>query len=494
MNKNSIPAELVFTNGKIYTVNEAQPWAEAVAIKGNNIVFVGSSEEADALVGDNTEVIDLGGKMMLPGIISSHDHPTGLMPFVSGLIMPNKGDPKWMLEQLKKYIAESPDGPFYSYGGAFEGTVMITREEIDAIIKDKPFLMIGQGGHGGWANSLALELSGVVKGKKDPIDSYARKEDGTPTGEITASPGVFWIVKELDMVKKESVIKAAPAILENLSSNGIVAVVDAMTYPGTEDAVFSAIGELEERGELTVRLIMCTAIQRPIHIENALAKLEEYGPKYSSEFYNINFLKIHGDGAFENRTASMLEHYPDEPDNFGFLAATQEQVIDVMLRAAKDGYNIHTHTIGDGSVRWALNGFEAVRKAGYNKIRLTTGHTMLVAEADKKRFAELNVSANTLSPEARPTEAAKLALREEDYKQMMPIGSLLKLGVRVGGSADYPVFDINPFPNMYTMMMRKDLDGDEVLPPEEDKITLEQALKSYTIDAAYIAGIESYLN
>ncbi len=493
MNKNSILAETVFTNGKIYTVNETQPWAEAVVIKGNNIAFVGSNEDGKALVGDHTEVIDLEGKMMLPGIISSHDHPTFIMSLVSGLIMEDKGDPKWMLEQLEQYIAENPDGPYYSFGGSFEGTVMITCEEIDAIIKDKPFLMIGQGGHGGWANSLALEMAGVVKGKEDPIDSYARKEDGTPTGEITASPGVFWILKELDMVQKESIIKAAPAILENLNSNGIVAVVDAFISPGAEDAVFSAIGELEKLGELTVRLIMCTAIQRPIHIENALAKLNEYGPKYSSEFYNINFLKIHGDGAFENRTASMLEHYPDEPNNFGFLAATQEQVIDVMLRAAKDGYNIHTHTIGDGAVRWALNGFEAVRKAGYNDARLTTGHTMLVAETDKKRFAELNISVNTLSPEARPTEAARLALNKRDFENMMPIGSMLKLGVRVGGSSDYPVFDINPFPNMYTMMMRKDRDGDEVLPPEEDKITLEQALRSYTIDAAYIAGIESYL-
>lgn len=486
-------ADQVYTNGKIYTANDQQPWAEAVAIKKNNIVFVGSAEEAKAQIGDATAVVDLEGQLMLPGFISTHDHATAFMPFKAGLVMPNNGDPKWMLEQLKEYVTEHPDGPYYSFGGAFEGAVMITRQEIDAIIPDKPFLMIGQGGHGGWANTKALEMSGVVKGQPDPIDSYGREEDGTPTGEITASPGVFWIVKELNLVQKESIIKAAPEVMENLNSKGIVASNEVMTFPGTEDALFAAMAELEEQNKLTVRFTMCTAIQRPVHVDRALEYLKKYGPMYSSEFFNVNTLKIHGDGAFENRTAAMLKHYPDEPDNFGFLALPQEQVIEVMLETAKHGFNIHTHTIGDKATRWALQGFEAVRKAGLNDARLTTGHTMLVAAEDKQRFKELNISVNTLSPEARPTEAAQKALYPELYKQMMPIGSMLKMGVRVGASSDFPVFDINPFPLMYTMMMRKNVGGDESLPPEEDKITLEQAIQTYTTDAAYILGIESYL-
>lgn len=486
-------ADILYTNANVYTMNDASPSAEAIAIKGNTILFAGSEADAKSYTDESTQIIDLGGKQILPGFISTHDHATAFMPFKAGLVMPNNGDPKWMLEQLEKYVAENPDGPFYSYGGAFEGSVMITRQEIDAIIADKPFLMIGQGGHGGWANTKALEMAGVVKGKPDPIDSYGREADGTPTGEITASPGVFWIVKELNMVKKESIITAAPEVMEVLNSKGVVASNEVMTFPGTEEALFSAFSELETENKLTVRFIMCTAIQRPVHVDDALANLKKYGALYSSEFFNVSTLKIHGDGAFENRTASMLEHYPNEPDNSGFLALPQEQVIEVMLETAKMGYNIHTHTIGDGATRWALNGFEKVREAGYNDVRLTTGHTMLVNEEDKKRFAELNVCVNTLSPEARPTEAAKSALHKELYENMMPIGSMLKLGVKVGASADYPVFDINPFPLMYTMMMRKNVGGKESLPPEEDKVTLEQALRMYTVDAAYLMGIESYL-
>ena len=487
-----VPADYLYSNGKVYTANDDQPWAEAVAISGSDIVYVGDTAGAKAYVGDDTTVNDLGGKVLLPGMISTHDHATAFMPFSAGLVMPNKGDPKWMLEQLKEYIAENPDGPYYSFGGAFEGAVMITREEIDAIVPDKPFLMIGQGGHGGWANTLALESSGVVKGKPDPIDSYGRHPDGTPTGEITASPGVFWIVKELELVKKEAIVKAAPAVMETLISKGIVASYEVMTFPGTEDAMFAAMDELEQNGDLKLRFVMCTAIQRPVHVERALTLLEKYGNQYSSEFFNVNTLKIHGDGAFENRTAAVIEPYPDQPDWNGFLALSEEQVQDTMLRAAKGGFSIHTHTVGDAAARWALDGFEAVRKAGYDDVRLATGHTMLVAEEDKPRFAELNVSVNTLSPQTIPTDAAKAALDEERYMRMMPLGTLAAQGARIGSSADYPVFDINPFINMYMMIERKELGKDEVLPPEADKISLEQALRSYTIDAAYMLSSENY--
>ena len=485
-------ADYVYTNGKVYTADDANPWAEAVAVLGSDIVYVGDSAGAEAYVGDGTTVNDLAGKVLLPGMISTHDHATAFMPFKAGLVMPNNGDPKWMLEQLEKYIEENPDGPFFSFGGAFEGAVMITREEIDAIVPDKPFLMIGQGGHGGWANTLALEMSGVVKGKPDPIDSYGRHEDGTPTGEITASPGVFWIVKELGLVEKDAIIEAAPPVMENLNSKGVVASYEVMTFPGTEEAVFAAMNELEKSGDLTVRFAMCTAIQRPVHIEGALEKLKKYGAMYSSEFFNVNTLKIHGDGAFENRTAAVLEPYPDQPDWYGFLAMPPEQVKDVMLRTAEAGYNIHTHTVGDRAARWALDGFQVVREAGHDDVRLATGHTMLVDEADKPRFAELNVSVNTLSPQTIPTDAAKLALDKERYERMMPLGTLAAQGARIASSADFPVFDINPFPNMYMMITRKELGKDEVLPPEADKITLEQAIRSYTIDAAYLMGFESF--
>ncbi len=491
--RDASPADYVYTNAKVYTSDDANPWAEAVAIRGSDIVFVGSAPGAAEFIGAGTTVNDLEGKVLLPGMISTHDHVSGLMAFRGGLVMENRGDPEWMLQQVREYVAANPDGPFYSFGGAFEGSVMITREQIDSIVPDKPFLMIGQGGHGGWANTLALEAAGVTKDTEDPIDSYGRHSDNAPTGEITASPGVFWIVRVLGLVEKESIVEHAPPLMEDLNSKGVVASYEVMVFPGTEEAVFSGMSELEQRGDLTVRFFMCTAIQRPVHIDEALSALEKYGPMYASEFFNVNTLKIHGDGAFENRTAAVLEAYPGQPDWYGFLAMPDDQLRETMLRAAAGGFNIHTHTVGDRAARWALDGFQAVREAGYEDVRLATGHTMLVAEEDKPRFAELDVSANILSPQTIPTDAAKQALHPSQYERMMPVGTLLAQGARVAGSADFPVFDINPFPNMYMMMTRTALEDDELLPPEEDKITLEQALRSYTLDAAYLMGADSYI-
>ena len=121
------PADTVVINGKIYTMNERQPWAEAVAIKGTDIVYVGDNKGAKAFIGNKTTVGDLKGKMMLPGLIDTHSHLLPTMFFASGLIMENKGDMEWMLEQGCQYVKDNPDGPYYSFGGAVEGTVPITR-------------------------------------------------------------------------------------------------------------------------------------------------------------------------------------------------------------------------------------------------------------------------------------------------------------------------------------------------------------------------------
>jgi predicted amidohydrolase YtcJ len=151
----SQPADFVFTNGKIYTVDKNQEWAEAVVVKGDNIVYAGSNEGAKDFIGEETNVTDLIGKIMLPGIISAHEHPITFMGLSSGLIIEYSGDSELMLNSLKDYIETNPEGPYHSFGGAYEGTVEIYRQDIDKIISDKPFVMISQSGHGGWANTKA---------------------------------------------------------------------------------------------------------------------------------------------------------------------------------------------------------------------------------------------------------------------------------------------------------------------------------------------------
>ena len=153
------PADYVFTNARVYTSDVAQPWAEAVAVRGTDIVAVGSDEDVAPLTGPGTETIDLNGKVLMPGIISTHEHPMAVMALASGGTLTYSQDADTMLEELAAYVEANPDGPYFTFGGANENTVPITRERIDAIIPDRPFLMIASTGHGGRTNSAGLGLA-----------------------------------------------------------------------------------------------------------------------------------------------------------------------------------------------------------------------------------------------------------------------------------------------------------------------------------------------
>lgn len=484
------PADTVVLNGRIYTMNEAQPWAEALAVHGNEIVYVGDNDGAKAFVGPHTTVGDLGGRMMLPGMIDTHMHLIPMMVFASALVMPNEGDPGKMLAQVREYVDTHPDGPFFSYGGAFEGSVEITRHQIDEIISDQPFLMVGQGGHGGWANSRALELSGIVADREDPVDAWGRDSAGELTGEVMTSPATWWMVKELSIIKKEGILQSAERILDIASRNGVTTSFEAATFEGSAAGVFSAISELEESGRLGVRIVAGAMIQREYNIEGALAELREFGAKYSSDLFNVNYMKIHGDGSPDNRTAGMLEPYPGT-DTRGFLALPPEQLEEVLLEVAAMGYDVHTHTIGDRAVRWALDAFAAVRAAGYDDIRLATGHTVFVHPDDKPRFRELDVSADVLVALGYPLPSTVAVMSDEQMHLYTPIRSLIDAGARVGFSADYPVADCNPFRNIYVAMTRKAPGPDTAaLETLEEAVDLETALRCYTTNSAYMVHME----
>jgi len=248
-------ADYVLSGGKVYTVNEKQRCAEAVVVKGNKIVYVGDDEGARAFIGKDTTLGDLKGRMMLPGFIDTHMHMLPMCVFSSGKVISFTTDKKKMLAELKEYVDANPDGPYYSFGGAFAGTVDITKEEIDAIIKDKPFVMIAQCGHGGWANSKALEVCGIKADKPDPVDYWARDENGQLTGEVGSSPAIWMMVRTLDLIQKQAVLKSADKVLIKAPQNGITTSFEAATFRGSAERVFEAVSDLEKTDRLPVRII-----------------------------------------------------------------------------------------------------------------------------------------------------------------------------------------------------------------------------------------------
>lgn len=487
-------ANFVMTNGKIYTVNAKQPWAEAVAIKGENIVYVGSNEGAHSFIGDKTKVTDLKGKVMLPGIVSAHEHPMLFMGISAGLFMENSGDKDLMLKTLEEYVKANPEGPYYSFGGAYEGAVEIYRQDIDKIISDKPFVMFASSGHGGWANTKALEMAGITKDQPDPIDHYARDKDGTPNGYLGSSAAVFYLVSKLGLVTAEAVMRQADDILGYISGQGITAMYDA-GVPQLEESVIPVIAELEKQDRLTVRIVASIMAQRPVHIEAAIENMKKYGPMYSSELFNVNTLKVHGDGDVGGMTAGMLEPYNLRPDYRGLVSFPDpEQLSTFMIDAAKLGFDIHVHSMGDWACRHNLDGFEAVRKAGYKDARLSMGHIMFVDEQDRPRFAELDIIANNITADlAHYNPYGDVYFGKDRYATSWPMKSFLDRGVKLTLSADWPTEDLNPFLGIYTSIVRKRVGDTESLPKDSEKLTLEDAIKAYTIDGAYQIRMEKII-
>jgi len=481
------PADTVGLNGKIYTMDEKQPWAEAICIKGPDIVYVGSDKEAKKYIGTTTTVADFKGKMVMPGIVSTHEHALMIMGFQSGLMMDYSEDAGKMLAAVTEYVKQKPDAPMFSFGGSYEGRVEIYRKDIDKIISDKPFLMISASGHGGWCNTKALEVAGIKKGEPDPVDHFERDKDGTPNGYVGSSAACVYMLSKLDLITKEAAVEQAPKVLESFVKYGVTTIFDAGA-PALEEATFAAMSELAKRGESTMRVSASVMTQREYMNEAAFEKLAKFVPMYKGELFKVETLKIHGDGAYDGYTAGTIEPYADKPESKGITSFTPELQEEITLRAAKKGYDIHVHAIGSGTMRQTLNTFEAVRKAGYDKVRLMTAHTSLVHPDDKPRFKELDVTVNTFGAmNAVPDETNLARLGKERFHgwPFQPMKSLLELGARVTLSADSPTAPLNPMLQISICMTRKNPGEKEFLPPKSECLSLEEAIRAYTIDSAY---------
>jgi len=486
-------ADLVLTGGRIYTVDEAHPWAEALAIRGHDIVYVGDDEGARPFVGEPTTVEDLGGRFVMPGFVAGHEHSIFLMAVKSGLVIEELShDKKKMLAEVKAYLEANPDGPYMSYGGGYENTVKIHRKELDAITgPDRPFFMMSKTGHAGWANTRALELAGVTR-DEEPIDFFGKDPDGTRNGYVGTAAAAYYMMGVAGL-KKEAVLRSAPEVLELIASVGITHMFEAGQPPGHEEPLFDAIGELESEGRLTTRYSVSCMVQREQHIPGAIECLKKFNPKYNSHMFSVDTLKIHGDGSLEGHTANLIEPYTDKPGEHGILSVPEEKSKAAAIEAARLGFNLHTHAIGDMANRSFLNVMQAVREAGYDQARLTMGHTVLVDDADLPRFKEYAVNANYYAWEAaQPNPGYLEKLGPERYARLMRMGTMVAMGIRVNLSQDYPSAPINPLPHLHAAVTRSNIGEDEILGSEKDKLTVAQGIRAYTLDGAYALGADAY--
>ena len=492
-------AELLMLNGKVYTVNHEQSWAEAIAITDGRIIWVGNSEDANQWQGERTRTIDLGGKMVLPGFQDIHIHPVHSgVSYQQCALFDAEGVE--LLQQRIKQCAESEPGEWIRGGGwlvtNFAPSGLPDKKLLDEIVPDRPVALKSSDGHSMWVNSLALELAGINADTQDPaggrIDRYPNSTEPSGSLQETSAMNLVHIV-EPELTQKE--LEAGLAYSrDHLHSLGITAVQDALLKLTPGDAYFGlpAYLALEERGELNLHVVNAMYWQNDISLDEQLPAFLKARDE-STPYIHNTAIKIWQDGVIETETAALLEPYLNRGDQFVGELLNEPAVLNEAVTALDAaGFQIHFHAIGDRAIRSAFDSIQAAREAnGKHDNRHHISHIQLFSPEDIPRFAELDVVAN-FQPlwaieDGYITDLTIPRIGEERGKFLYPIGSVQRTGARVAFGSDWYVTSANPLDGIEAAVTRLDPDGktDEPL-GENEEINLAQAIENYTLNSAYV--------
>lgn len=502
--------DFVFTNGAIYTVNEKYPWAQAVAVKGNTIVYVGDNEGARAFVGLDTQSIDLQGRLVLPGFVESHIHILLGAATTSGLTLTMADSLETVLRKLKGY-ADAHPGRKTIFGASYSAFLFDGTEPdkaiLDQVVSDRPVLLMDHTLHSVWVNSKALEVAGITSETKDPAGGqYIRDANGDPTGWIKGSPASLPVLRAIEAIPPSAMLASIPEVLEGLTEFGFTAAID-MGNPIATETGLQTIVDLDRQGKLPLRMSMTHFVNTPHVAQTALKVQRQYAEQYQSDHVWFDTLKIVDDSVMENQKAAMLEPYLTSGER-GLLYFDQQAMQQLVLGAAQMGHGTATHCIGDWAVRETLDAAEALRQSGDQTTRFIATHVQMVHPDDRKRFGELNVIVQTTANWAnyQPSYIKHIGQMRNDTYQF-PFRSWIDGGAIVALGADWPAtpggfkHGVNPFINIYVAMHRrvpKNLidefaSADQVLPPADQVLTLAEAIEGYTINGAKLLGIEDQI-
>jgi hypothetical protein len=502
-------ADLAFVNGAVYTVDASRSWAHAVAVKGRRIVEVGTDDDVREHIGPATEVVDLAGRMLLPGFQDAHIHPPsgGLEMLQCDL------NERYSLEEyrdlIRAYADDHPDEPWIKgggwYMGAFPGGTP-TKETLDAIVADRPALLPNRDGHGAWVNSRALELAGITRDTPDPADGrIERNQDGEPSG--TLHEGAIELVRAIAPPDtKEDYAKGLRVAQSYLHSLGITAWQDAIvSLDASYDDTFEVYVEAATRGELTARVVGALWWDRHRGIEQIEALVDARERGRVGRFAPTS-VKIMQDGVLENFTAATLTPYLDgdgrESDNRGMSFVEPELLNEAVARLDALGFQVHFHALGDRAVREALDAVEAaLRTNGPSDNRHHLAHLQIVHPDDIPRFRRLGAVANGqplwATHETQMDDLTIPFIGPERGSWQYPFRSLAAAGATLAFGSDWSVSSPNPLWEMFIAVERRAPAGrrelgdnvEEVFLPEE-RIDLPTAIAAFTIGSAYVNHLD----
>ena len=491
-------ATRIFHNGRIYTVNKKQPWAEAVALEGNKIVYVGSSAEALKLAGADTEVCDLGGKFMMPGFIDGHIHPLMASAFRSGIQLAECKSEEEVLKTVKDYVESHPDNETY-FGHGFADAMFAdhhpTADQLDAICADKPILLVASSCHGAWCNHKAFEAAGVDKNTPDitPGSNYfVRDEEGNPTGRCIESCYIK-VAKGANYFPKEAFKKCILDLGKQFAEMGYTTFADCGVYSFVVDSLDQEFVDFINSDEFPERIFggfyLATSITELEEcIEGAAGLVENLK---NTDRLAFKFFKILGDGVLESKSAAMVAPYGGEKQVVPNFNSEQAKAIGLLV--AKHGYDLNMHAIGDATNLVALDMLEAIRDAGYKDTRVVISHAQTWQPGQIERAGRLGAFINSTGAWHFSTnEIYEKYVGAHIEGHQYPIRSLIDAGCKYGQGSDFPVADgkPTPFESIEVGMRRVPIGSTEVSSTACEAPTLEESIESFTINNAYEVRME----
>jgi predicted amidohydrolase YtcJ len=479
------PADLIVTNARVYTADEARPLVEAFAVREGKIVFVGSQREADVLKGASTRVIDAGGKTVIPGMVDAHAHFSGLAQKLRSVDLVGTRSYDEVVARVVERAKTLPKGTWIEGRGwdqnAWGDTRFPTHEKLTAATPDHPVYLVRVDGHAALVNTAAMRAAALTAATRDPSGGKILKEaSGAPTGVLIDRAqglvgGKIPAVSDADM---RTALKDAVSVLHRW---GLVGMHDA----GASRGLIDMYEDMAKTGEMDLRLYVMIGDD-----SSAINHYFNLGPRsalYGGRVW-VRSIKLYADGAMGSRGAALLEPYSDDPNNSGLLLSAPAHIRDVAERALKRGFQVNTHAIGDRGNRVVLDAYEAALKTNPTvDHRYRVEHAQIIHYDDIPRFAQLGVIPS-MQASHQTSDMYWVGKRLGDTRLLGAYAwrSLLNSGVIIPNGSDFPVEMVNPLISFHASVARQDANDWPAggwFP--EQRMTREEALRSMTLWPAY---------
>jgi predicted amidohydrolase YtcJ len=489
------PADIVLVDGLVRTMDAERPTAEAVAVRGRRIVFVGTSEGARRLVGPETKVLELDGKTVLPGLIDAHTHLLASAAELEDVDLSGAVEIDELIARISAGASEAPDEPWVVGAGwdlvAFDG--LLDKELLDGVVPDRPAYMQAVDGHSAWINTRALAAAGIDASTNDPPGGVIERDtSGEPTGILRESaidlvaavmPGYSQAQTDRGFVKAQAMASAF----------GITTIVDA----NADAWVLRGYERFEKQGRLDVRVRAAIYVDAAWGIGWQRDEVERLKERFRSDLIGVNAVKIFMDGVIESQTAQMIDPYLDG-SNAEALYST-DRLTDFAAAFDGAGLQLHVHSIGDGATRQMLDVIERVaERNGPQDRRPVLAHLEVIDPDDVARFAPLGVMANFQPlwayPDSYIEDLTIPVIGPARSEWLYPIAAVADAGGVISAGSDWSVSSMNPFEAMEVAVTRRDPSGagEKVLTPQH-RIDVQQILEAYTVHGARVTFTEDEL-